>query len=523
MAHILHVQLLWAESEDKGRSIIWGHFSANAERSLPSSIASTFYRGSHKRFVLHNTMSSISELDAQVLQIERQIARLTQDMRQLRTARNALVPLGRLPDEVLLHIARQSIPPHHILKGSPRNMLYLTWICQRLRVLFVGYPGLWCHIDTSACHQPGFRTFLDRSEPCPLSIRHSGTTVHTTLLALLPQTAVCHLEKMLEIPHLNSGVEFPMLHTMKVTQVAKMPSLEQATLPNLVSLEIEDVDNDDELISVLPHLPALRKFRLVGVTCSLQALHSFFSCSSLLESVNLNYVLDDDASEDINFARSSGLSQVNLPHLSHLDIEDTPECTLRLLQILPDPTISLVLDIENHDSPEQTEWDSSARKQIYFRAKDFWRRLPGAIGSLPHGCITFDGGWGMSQKLLICFDDKRLLYTQRHYSLTDEEPLLENVRALTLYFVGGARTSRPMHKFIELDSLPNLEDLLINRLQSASGFATDDILSVEQWILARSDEGHPLQHIIFRDCDEASRPFFDRLVDKQVAASISWE
>jgi hypothetical protein len=61
MFHILHVQLLWAESEDKGRSIIWGHFSANAERSLPSSIASTFYRGSHKRFVLHNTMSSISE------------------------------------------------------------------------------------------------------------------------------------------------------------------------------------------------------------------------------------------------------------------------------------------------------------------------------------------------------------------------------------------------------------------------------------------------------------------------------
>jgi hypothetical protein len=127
--------------------------------------------------------------------------------------------------------------------------------------------------------------------------------------------------------------------------------------------------------------------------------------------------------------------------------------------------------------------------------------------------------------LVIRFADKSLSYTEHHYTLMEEEPLLENVRALTLHSIGDAQANPgpPMHKFIALDCLPNVEDVLISHLRSASGLNTDNILSVERWASARSDEGRPLQDIVFRDCDEASRPFFDRLVDKQVATSITWE
>jgi hypothetical protein len=233
-----------------------------------------------------------------------------------------------------------------------------------------GFFLMWCHIDTSACHQPGFRTFLDRSEAWPLNIRHTGLMTEASLgalLGLLPRTAVCHLEEMmrfkevsaLETQLLNSGIECPMLQTMKISQVPKMPSLEQATFPNLVALEIEEV-NDDKPIGALPRLSTLRIFRVTHVTCSLQSLHSFFSHSPLLESVNLNYVLDDDASEDVDFARLLGSSQVDLPHLSHLEIEETPECTLTLLRILPNPALSLVLNVNALDSSKRTEWDSSA-------------------------------------------------------------------------------------------------------------------------------------------------------------------
>jgi hypothetical protein len=500
--------------------------------------------------ILNSTMSSMQDLDSQVAEIERQMACLTQKMRKLKTARNALAPLGRLPDEILLHIAQRSIP-HDIPVGSPRQALYLTWICRRLRALFVGYPGLWnqIEIDGSASRlRLGFRTFLDRAASFPLQVRHTGPISEDTLQALmilLPQSAVCHLYEMatpedsrtyaLEAHFHNNNAEYPMIHTMKIFDAFNLLSLRQAMFPNMVALDIEDVYHDPVGVS-LPDLPTLRIFRLAYTLYPLHVLHSFFSHSPFLESVDLIHVLEakesdegsddesDNESDNVSFMRSPESGPVQLPHLSHLGIIEAPEGVVLLLHILPNPTFSFVLDSQNFGSP-QAEWDSSASRLIHLRLKELWCKNPGAMGSLPDGIIEFDARRKLNEKLLIRFSREGLSYTEDHYRpLTNRRTLLAQVKTLKLHSLGDPNADTdPLHTYIALDCLPNVERVLFNGLRNASESSIDDVLSLEQWISARSDEGRPFQSILFQNCDEKSRPLLTRLADKRVASSIAWE
>jgi hypothetical protein len=507
--------------------------SANAERSSSSSIASTFHRGSHRRIVLHSAMSVVQDRDARVIEIDRRIASSTQDsdMQELKTARNALAPLGRLPDELLLDIARRSVP-QNVSKTSPRQVLSLTWICRRLRALFVECPRLWNHIVVSRSHRLSFRAFLERASPCTLDVLHIGTLSEEAcgaLLECLPRAATCHWShvdnhtetdgRWLQL--LNSEIKYPELHTIRFTNIEALPSIEQAMFPNLVVLEITEIATTHGL----PDLPALRTFQLAEVHfCSLEGLHSFFSHSPLLESIDLGYLLDDDEDEDDNFIRSSGAGRVVLPHLHHLRIQEIPECIRRLLHILPDPTSSIVLHSTNIEYKQESEleWDFSPSAWLLLHLQEFWNMRSGVEGSLPGGRISFDGR-NVNNKVLICFDGEGLSYkAYSWHPLTAADPLLESVKTLELNSIGGTE-AEAMHEHLVLDCLPNVEDVLINRLCSATRFNADDVLSIVRWISARSEEGRPLQSIVFQECDKDLRPLFDRLVAKQVATSITWK
>jgi hypothetical protein len=479
-------------------------------------------------------MSSVPDRDARVIEIDRRIASSTQDsdIQELRTARNALAPLGRLPDELLLDIARRSVP-QNVSETSPRQVLSLTWICRRLRALFVGCPRLWNLIVVSRSHRLSFRAFLERASPCALDVLHIGALSEEAcgaLLECLPRAATCHWSRLdynteadgrwLQL--MNSGIKCPELHTIRFTNIGALPSIEQAMFPNLVMLEITKILT----LHNLPDLPALRTFQLAEVpSCSLEGLHSFFSHSPLLESIDLGYVLDDDEDEDDNFIRSSGAGRVVLPHLRHLRIQDIPECIRRLIHILPDPTSSLVLNSASIDytQEDELEWDFSPSARVFLRLQEFWNRRSGVVGSLPGGSISFDGG-DVNNRVLICFDGEGLSYkAYSWYPLTAVDPLLESVKTLELHSIGRCEKAEPMHEDLVLDCLPNVESVLISSLYSATGFNADDVLSTERWISARSEEGHPLQSIVFEKCNEASRPLFDRLVAKQVATSITWK
>jgi hypothetical protein len=479
---------------------------------------------------LISSMSSIRDLDARILEAEMQITLLSQGIQELKTKRNALAPLGRLPDELLLRMARQAIS-QQAARGSPREVLYLMWICRRLRTLFVGCPQLWTQVDVSECHQVGFRTLLDRASSCPLDIFYCG---HITkercqaLLECLPRAASLHLHEanetfetsQLGTQLLDRRRQCSMLQTLKITNVIAFPSLEQATLPNLVMLEIEDVIRMD----ILPHFPTLRTLKLKQAFCPLQVLHSFFSHAPLLESTALNYVMVDNDDDDKDFIHSSKSSQVRLPYLSHVEIEETPECILMLLRILPDLTMSFILRSSLSDSQE-ADWNSSPNGLLHQHMEKLWRKLPGATNSLPDSSIRFDGRGIHHKKLLVCFDGRGFSYRLHSWNpLPNEDSLLKNTRTLELDSIGCEDyDTEAMQDFIKLDWLPNVERVIISRLRSTSGFNTNDILSAERWISARSDEGRPLHGIVFRDCDVESRPLFDRLAAKQVASSIVWE
>ncbi|TFK63841.1 hypothetical protein BDN72DRAFT_775422, partial [Pluteus cervinus] len=96
--------------------------------------------------------------------IDQDINRLTEQIRALRSARNELAPISRLPMELLRNIFL-------LTRNSTRSpaggvSLTLSWVSRKWREFALGIPHLWSTIDLTV--PSWIETCLTRSRNVPL-------------------------------------------------------------------------------------------------------------------------------------------------------------------------------------------------------------------------------------------------------------------------------------------------------------------------------------------------------------------
>jgi hypothetical protein len=217
-------------------------------------------------------MDTLASCDARISFLEQEIARFTKELHNLKVARNARAPLVRLPDELLIRIAKHAIPNTDDYEYEDQRKIYTyTWICHRLRCVIISAPQLWTSIDISQWNHHGITECLERAAACPLNIRATGENELSpqdsdALVNCLRKAGSFSFSFMgqdfndqLAVYDLLAGIQAPMLLSLTISYAHPARMLFAVLkCPNLVSLVIEDIDQADDLPVYMPALQSLR-------------------------------------------------------------------------------------------------------------------------------------------------------------------------------------------------------------------------------------------------------------------------
>ncbi|VDB91185.1 unnamed protein product [Peniophora sp. CBMAI 1063] len=304
--------------------------------------------------------------------VEAQIQEATEAMQaqntnllNLKRQHNDIVPIGRLPDEVLetlfLWLRNACVEEEVLLVAYPAlrapGWAPVSWVCHRFRTLCLGYPLLWNHIGDYR-HKWMF-TCVERSTPSPLDV-HLNIDLHGKY----------PLKRILQsVFRMRALVLEGEAQTMRdrVLPRLNIPALELATLSLRTHGHILGIHSvgiltairhlDEAFSGQVPHLRSLE----IGRTMHL------YPSSSLLSPLLQQLVLEDaySAAELFNLLRvlpglrslevtsaNVGVLQtqarvfdtadtVDLPVLHSLSIEIAfTEEVVRLLQVVKVPQLS---------------------------------------------------------------------------------------------------------------------------------------------------------------------------------------
>ncbi|TFK58376.1 hypothetical protein BDN72DRAFT_725861, partial [Pluteus cervinus] len=103
-------------------------------------------------------MASSSSQD-DIAKLDEEIRALEQKLLRLRSARNTLIPIGRLPPEVLQGV-------FNIARGQGTHTIHLSWVSRAWRNIALESKTLWTLINNSNLRWTTI--YLERSFPAPL-------------------------------------------------------------------------------------------------------------------------------------------------------------------------------------------------------------------------------------------------------------------------------------------------------------------------------------------------------------------
>ncbi|KAI0314629.1 hypothetical protein OF83DRAFT_1063517, partial [Amylostereum chailletii] len=114
---------------------------------------------------------SLSTIDGQIQDLHNLIRAQEATIRALKQQHNDLVPIARLPTELLelifTIVCESSYHSYHHGRFYPR-WVYLSFVCRHWRAVALGYPRLWSRIDDLP--YKWLFEFIERSAPGPIDV-----------------------------------------------------------------------------------------------------------------------------------------------------------------------------------------------------------------------------------------------------------------------------------------------------------------------------------------------------------------
>jgi hypothetical protein len=276
-------------------------------------------------------MDTLASLDEEVAALANDAS---EERRAIGPRRNALTPLGRLPEEVLIEIAGLLMLPGRLFAGlSEYNV---AQVCGGLRSIIINTPNLWAYIDLNRsvrwcklCVERAGSTALSLSyHPLPLfgwpqvwspKEYEARETLFTQLLSRaaclkvkLPRSQVqsCIVNDMF-------GSSWPLVHSLDLgeTNGYHTPCLNQAVFPSLTTLTCVNpwFAFDGVEFSTLKHLDIRRITWHSGSHGSLSVVWNLIRRAPNLRSL---VVSDDRYNREPN---ETILSPLSPSHLRYLD------------------------------------------------------------------------------------------------------------------------------------------------------------------------------------------------------------
>ncbi|TFK68400.1 hypothetical protein BDN72DRAFT_841783 [Pluteus cervinus] len=276
-------------------------------------------------------------------EIDEEIQKLQAQIRALRTRRNRLTLISKLPAEIMtliFSIARDL----HLTDLSPsmgKAILIITWVCQDWRELAFAIPELWNVIDLKAIEF--VQSSLERSKNLPLSVELLGITPDTPslpfILQSIPRTKSLQLTSLVDQPNLSLAAGWqqpaPLLEKLTLDSFSFSNMSFAGTIPPLRKLSLSECRFNWKDLPLPTHLQSLR---IVGSEPRLSSRDIL----SLLQLIpNLKVLGLYQTLEELGRVgpRLDTLPFVNHTHLSRLLVEDeTADAALTLFQRLKTPS-----------------------------------------------------------------------------------------------------------------------------------------------------------------------------------------
>ncbi|KDQ61417.1 hypothetical protein JAAARDRAFT_171604, partial [Jaapia argillacea MUCL 33604] len=300
----------------------------------------------HNAFLSDNNHQS----DPDIASIDSDIATHLESIRQLCTKRNSLVPISRLPSEVLANIFIQYAKKKEASLGYPLRRpkvwwIAITYVCRHWREVAVATPSLWCSLPF---HRPKWvPEMIIRSKMAPLEV-----IVTSPSSRLIPQIRMA-LVHMSRIQDLVLEMKPSDLKTLPLSSPA--PLLNSVRICNRITPDGFPLPKD--VFGFVT--PSLRRLDLTGCTLSwdspmfsgltslsvslasgqesgrstLTTLLDVLRCNTRLESLSLINCLSPMSSDS-----GPRHATVLLPILRALHLQGEALCCSHLLSSLSVPT-----------------------------------------------------------------------------------------------------------------------------------------------------------------------------------------
>jgi hypothetical protein len=281
-----------------------------------------------------------------------EIKSLEESTRALRSRRNALAPISRLPPEILATIFTLLSASAWDERSVRLEWLGVTHVCHRWREIALNYPRFWSYINFTKLSSAGKAEILARAKTAPLHLEvdaddklrilthfdpFEGGPLETTLARL---SSSAPLLESISFSHISESEGPP----------ATIPvNLLNGTAPNLTSLELEKCD----ISWKSPFLKGLRNLQIRDVSKNARP-----ELEDWLDALNEMPKL-----ETLSFQSATPLAPlagpliserartITLPSLTHFHIDDfAKDCALALAHILLPTLTWLHVDVKSHDN-----------------------------------------------------------------------------------------------------------------------------------------------------------------------------
>lgn len=241
------------------------HFSRDADKIGDMSL----YLPHNPYIALNDTHEAYARLSERARNIRLQIAQLGQDLLDILTQQNALAPINRFPDELLVATLR-----HLVMRPGPgtnKALFRATHICRRWRDLVVHTPSLWTQICVDK--ETVTETLLARSRRMPISVYVPYGSKPGTLTPHFHRLRCLHIDERVP-PNVSSASS------------SSESSSESSDSESSGSSSFSSDDSDEDAMEQMPsgpslahNLPILEALHLYGGTSGRLGRHSLFSRS----------------------------------------------------------------------------------------------------------------------------------------------------------------------------------------------------------------------------------------------------
>jgi hypothetical protein len=304
-------------------------------------------------------MSSSLTVGSQTLAaLDEEIVILESHLLGLKSGRNSLVPILRLPVEVVVKIIRQTQllelddPDLDTDAGFLEFRLSHYWrnlmvVCRTLRAIALAVPKLWQFIDASCLNVDYLAMATARAKSTPLvlgytehSRRDGSTQAHTEYIVKnFPRAyAAClHLEETSPVRTLLQ-IPAPQLNALQITSMPYMGSILPPEISGISIQLIELTLSHLDLREYPPHAwPVMKRLRLLDVTVTLDSIYCMILGMPLLEHLVLRYIGGLNCEQISNVLDPSPWNQRKRHNLQTIFLKMRPASCVSILKLLYSP------------------------------------------------------------------------------------------------------------------------------------------------------------------------------------------